>query len=295
MILNVSGRTDIVAFYSRWFMNCYKEGYIDVRNPFYKKLVSRIYFEDVDLIVFCTKNPHPIINDLKRIKKPIVFHITLTPYKKEIEPNVPDKKQVIEDIKELSRILGSENIYVRYDPIFISEDYSIDYHIKAFNKICTLLEGYVKKIIVSFIDNYKNVRKNLPILKLRNGKKEEIEKLALNMSNIASIHHMTTQTCSEYNNLSEYGFLISDCMSKELAKKLTGKTYPKWKGRNNKFCNCVEMVDIGEYNTCQHLCKYCYANYDEDKIEINVSQHNPNSSLLIGELGKEDEIKVRKK
>lgn len=55
MILNVSGRTDIVAFYTDWFMNRYREGFFDVRNPFYKQQVSRIYVEDVDAILFCTK------------------------------------------------------------------------------------------------------------------------------------------------------------------------------------------------------------------------------------------------
>ena len=73
MILNVSGRCDIVAFYSKWFMNRYNEGYVDVRNPFYPKLVSRIYFDDVDLIVFCTKNPLPILDDLKKIDKPKIY------------------------------------------------------------------------------------------------------------------------------------------------------------------------------------------------------------------------------
>ena len=67
MILNVSGRTDVVAFYSKWFLNRYKEGFVDVRNPFNEKLVSRIFFDDVDLIVFCTKNPIPILNHLKEI------------------------------------------------------------------------------------------------------------------------------------------------------------------------------------------------------------------------------------
>ena len=59
MILFVSGRCDIVAFFSEWFMNRYKEGFLDVRNPFNRKLVSRIYFEDVDAILFCTKNIGP--------------------------------------------------------------------------------------------------------------------------------------------------------------------------------------------------------------------------------------------
>lgn len=99
MILNVSGRTDIVAFYTEWFMNRYKEGFVDVRNPFNPKMVSRINFEDVDAILFCKKNPTPILEHLKKIKKPILFHVTLTSYKNDIEPNVPNKSDVIESIK----------------------------------------------------------------------------------------------------------------------------------------------------------------------------------------------------
>ena len=67
MILNVSGRTDIVAFYSEWFMRRYQEGYVDVRNPIYPKQVSRIYFDDVDALLFCTKNPLPILPYLDKI------------------------------------------------------------------------------------------------------------------------------------------------------------------------------------------------------------------------------------
>ena len=113
MILNVSGRTDIVAFYSKWFMNRYREGYVDVRNPFYPKLVSRIYFDDVDLIVFCTKNPIPILKYLKEIDKPIIFQVTLTPYKKDVEPNVIFKGKDKESIKDISSIVGIDNLYVR--------------------------------------------------------------------------------------------------------------------------------------------------------------------------------------
>ena len=136
MILNVSGRCDIVAFHTQWFINRYNEGFVDVRNPFYPKLVNRIYFDDVEAIVFCTKNPNPIIKYLNKIDKPILFHITLTPYHKDIEPNVIDKKNVIDGIKKISNIIGSDYIYVRYDPILVNDRYTIDYHIKAFNKIC---------------------------------------------------------------------------------------------------------------------------------------------------------------
>lgn len=295
MILNVSGRTDIVAFYSKWFLNRLKEGYVDVRNPFNPNLVSRIDFDDVDLILFCTKNPIPIVDKLGDIKIPYIFHVTITPYKDDIEPNLPSKSKIIEAVKKISTRVGIENVYVRYDPIFISEKYNIEYHIKAFTKLCSLLKGYVKTIIVSFIDNYKNVRKNLPYLKYRSFTEEDYKLIGENFSKIAKDNNMVIQTCFEERNLTEYGFIKGECMSKELAFKLTGKTYKKWQARKGNACNCVELVDIGVYNSCNHLCKYCYANYDESKVKENINNHDINSSLLIGHINSDDIIKPRKK
>ena len=295
MVLNVSGRTDVVAFYTEWFMNRYKEGFVDVRNPFNPKLVSRIYFSDVDAIVFCTKNPTPILKYIDKIKQPILFHITLTPYKKDIEPNVLPKGTIIESIKKLSKLIDKDNIYVRYDPIFISDKYNLNYHIKSFDSLCSKLNGYVKHIIISFMDDYKNVRKNDYIIKSKQITDLDYEIIGKNFSKIDSSYNMTIQTCSEERNLVEYGFQKKDCISHELAFKLTGKTdFKSWKARNNKNCKCIEMVDIGMYNTCKHYCKYCYANYDEKNIEKNVKLHDKNSSLLIGYLKEDDIIKIRK-
>lgn len=291
MILNVSGRTDIVAFYTKWFMNRYKEGYVDVRNPFYKKLVNRIYFKDVELIVFCTKDPRPIIPYLKDIKQKIIFHVTLTPYKSSIEPNVGDKNLIIDSIKEISKIIGKENVYVRYDPIFISDKYNLLYHEKAFKKMCSLLNGYTENIIVSFLDEYKNTKKNRVVLGYKYFKESDYEFIGNVFSKIAKDNNMTIRTCYEKRNLVEYGFLDEPCVSRELAFKMTGKIYKKWTARG---CACASMVDIGVYNCCPHLCKYCYANFDEDLIKVNIKEHDPNSSLLIGHLNKDDEIKIRR-
>ena len=295
MILNVSGRTDIVAFYTTWFMNRYKEGYVDVRNPFNLKLISRIYFRDVDAIMFCTKNPIPILKYLKQIDKPVIFHVTLTPYKENIEPNVPPKGKIIESIKKLSEVVGIDNLFVRYDPIFLNEQYNLEYHKNAFDNMCTLLDGYVKQIIVSFIDDYKNVRKNYKTLNLKEFTNNDYKEIGLSFSKSAQEHNMTVQTCFEEKDLTEYGFIKGDCLSHEHAYILTGKKYKKWKARKGNLCNCVEMADIGVYNSCKHFCKYCYANYDEEKVNSNYLKHNPNSSLLIGELEKDDVIKIRKK
>ena len=294
MILNISGRTDIVAFYSDWLMNRLEEGFVDVRNPFNPKMISRIMMEDIELLFFCTKNPIPILDKIKDIKKKVYFHITLTPYKKDIEPNLPPKKEIIEAIKKLSKIIGKENIVIRYDPILINDKYTVKYHIKAFDKVCTLLDGYTNKILISFIDDYKNVRKNYKILKYRKLNEEDYKEIGTSFSKIAKEHNIVVHTCAEKRNLTEYGFIQNECMSKELAFKLTGKIYKKWNARKNVPCKCIEMADIGVYNSCKHFCKYCYANFDEKQVISNYSKHNPKSSLLVGELDKDDIIKVRK-
>lgn len=295
MILNVSGRTDIVAFYTPWFMNRIQEGFFDVRNPFNRRLISRIYYNDVDMILFCTKNPHPILPFLSSIQKPILFHVTLTGYLKDIEPNVLNKEMIIQDIKELSKILGKENVVIRYDPILLSSRYSIPYHIKAFTRICKLLDGYIDKIIISFIDDYKNVQKHQDLLQYRSFTENDYRMIGTNFSRIAHEHHIQVHTCYEERDLTEYGLDKGECLSHEFAYIMTGKKYPNWKARGEKKCQCVQMVDIGDYNTCSHLCRYCYANYEEDTVYNNKKKHNPNSSLLIGELEDDDIIKVRKK
>lgn len=293
MILNVSGRTDIVAFYTDWFMNRYKEGFVDVRNPFNQSLVSRIYFEDVDLILFCTKNPLPIIQHLKGINIPIIFQVTITPYKTDIEPNVPSKTKTITAVKEISKIIGIDNLAIRYDPIFLSAKYTVDYHIKAFKRLCELLNGSVNKIIVSFIDDYKNVRKNERTLNYRPFTEADYKSIGENFSKIAKENNMTVQTCFEEKKLVEYGFIKGECLSHELAYKLTGKTYKSWTARKERKCNCVQMVDIGVYNSCKHFCKYCYANYDEKQVNSNFLNHDKESSLLVGTLKDNDIIKRR--
>lgn len=295
MILFASGRTDIPAFYSNWFINRVKAGFVDVRNPFNQKLVSRIYFSDVDMIMFCSKNPLPMINKLDILKVPVLFHVTITPYSKDVEPNIPDKRLIIEGVKKLSLVLGIDNVVVRYDPIFLSDKYNVDYHIRAFDKLCKNLNGYVNKIIVSFMDEYKNVRSNKNILKYRAFTREDYKKIGEAFSKSAHDNGMSVQTCFEDEDLTQYGFVKGECLSHELAYILTGKKFKSSNVRKEKKCECVQMVDIGDYNSCMYMCKYCYANYDEKAVSSNFERHDDNSSLLIGSIQRDDVIKVRKK
>lgn len=292
MIVNVSGRTDIPAFYAKWFMNRLKAGYVDVRNPFNDKMVSRIPVDRIDAFMFCTKNPIPLIPYLDEIDKPILMDVTITGYHKDMEPNVPDKSRIIDAVREISRKLGKKYVSVRYDPVFLSDRYTVDYHLRAFEKLCSELEGYVEEIIISFLDEYKNVKKNAADIRYRDISEEEYEQLAKGFLASAGRHHMHVFTCHEGNLLEKYGIPAGACFSQRKAYEMTGKALPKWKARG---CGCVEMADIGVYNTCLHMCRYCYANYDEKQVLKNYKNHDPDSSLLVGEIHPDDNIKVRLK
>ncbi len=290
MILNISGRTDIVAFYTPWLMNRLKEGYVLVQNPFDSHQLSRISFDEVDLIVFCTKDPRPILPYLDTLQIPFVFQVTLTPYHSDIEPNVGNKKDILSSIHVLKEHCTLVKPILRYDPILLNDRYTISYHVRAFDKLCENLEGTIDKVILSFVDIYKNVKRHQQELQLHPIEEQEMFVLAKAFSQSAQRHGIVLQTCFENVDLSSFGISQDVCLSVEEAFRLTGKIFPKWKARP---CGCVEMVDIGAYNTCHHLCKYCYANYDEKSIKRHQSRHDPQSPLLIGSLQNDQIIKDR--
>lgn len=291
MIVSASCRTDIPAFYTPWLLNRLKAGYIDVRNPFYSHSVSRIDLSDVDAWMFCTKNSIPLLPYLDLFKKPILMDVTITPYHRDLEPNVPDKKDVIAAMKTMAKKLGRDHLCVRYDPILLNERYDADYHLRAFEKLCTQLEGSVEAITISFLDDYKNVRKNWDQIRAKELDEKDLQVIGEGFAAIAKAHDIAIFTCNEKDILAPYGIPAGACFSKEKALKMTGKVFKKWKARD---CGCVEMADIGVYNSCMHLCRYCYANYDEKQIGANYRNHDPESSLLIGHLCEKDTIIPRR-
>lgn len=165
MILNTGCRTDIPAYYSRWFYHRVKEGYVCTRNPYRPEQVLkyRLDPEVVDILCFCTKNPAPMLPRLAELNRFRQFwFVTLTPYGKEIEPNVPDKGTVLESIRQLSAAVGAKAVGWRYDPIFITEKYSVEYHLQAFDKMASELQNRVSSCVISFLDLYAKTKRNFP-------------------------------------------------------------------------------------------------------------------------------------
>ncbi len=285
MILSASMRTDIPAFYSKWFMNRVREGYVYVRNPYYRNKVTKYIISPkvIDLLCFGTKNPHPMLDYIDEIKQnyKMIWYITITPYGKDIEPNVPDKKQVIEDVKTLSNKLGYESIMIRYDPICMNEKFNVSKHIYAFEKLVKQLKGYIHNITISFLDIYEKVKKNAPDLRAPT-KEEEIE-LAKAFTKIGKENGMMVHGCCEDRELGEYGLDMAGCMSKSIVERVCGYRLNPPKSSNMRgACNCLMGHDIGAYNSCMHLCRYCYANYNQKVVMENVKKHDPNSPFLIG-------------
>ena len=163
MIINTGNRTDIPAYFSDWFFNRIKEGYVYARNPYYPSQVTKYILSPkvVDCLCFCTKNPEPMISRLHELDDYGQFwFVTITPYGKDIEPNVPNKDKVMDSFIKLSSIIGKEKIVWRYDPIFISEKYTLEYHLKAFEKMAGKLSGYTNECVISFIDLYEKTKRN---------------------------------------------------------------------------------------------------------------------------------------
>lgn len=292
MIINTGQRTDIPAFYSQWFANRLKEGFVCVRNPFDPSQVSRYRLDPsvVDVIGFCTKNPAPMFEHMDLLKDyGQYWFVTITPYGRDIEPNVPDKHRILEDFKRLSDIVGIDSVGWRFDPILLSERYAAGYHLNAFEQIASALEGYTKTAVISFIDLYPKVRRNFP--EAREVGKEDRIALGKEMIRIASAHGMTVKPCAEGDELAEFGADCSGCMQIRDYEQAIGKrlNVPKRKGAREE-CACYLSCDIGAYNTCLHMCRYCYANAEPEVVRANSRMHDPSSPFLIGNYREGDRV-----
>lgn len=292
MIINTGCRTDIPAFYAKWLMNRIREGYVLVRNPYNPNQVTKYNLspEVIDCLAFCTKNPEPMLtylDELDMYKQ--YWFVTITPYGKDIEPNVPDKPKVMESFKKVSNHIGVDSIGWRYDPIFIGNGFDVNKHIKYFEKMAKELKGYTHNCTISFLDLYEKVKRNAP--NINPPTKEEQIEIAKAFSKIGKENNMIIHACCEKTYLSQYGLQCNGCMSQEIVEKAINNTLQPPKRKNlRQECNCLMGNDIGAYNTCGHLCKYCYANANKQFVIENMKKHDDNSPFLIGRNKSGDKI-----
>lgn len=298
MIISASRRTDIPTYYSDWFFNRIKDGFVYVRNPMNIHQVSQVSLlpDVVDGIVFWTKNPIPMMERLDELNEyTYYFQFTLNSYGKDVEPNIPSKNEIIiPTFQKLSRMIGKEKVIWRYDPIFFSEKYTVQYHLKYFRQLTEMLADYTEKCTVSFLDLYKNTQRNINPIGAVVPSLIQQKELLQQFSEIAQENGIYIDTCSEDAELSRYGIKCAHCIDKQRFERLGNYTLEVEKDKNQRLeCGCVESIDIGVYNTCKNGCLYCYANFSQKSVLSNFEQHNPKSPLLSGEMGYDDILKVR--
>ncbi len=299
MVLSVSRRTDIPNYYSEWFLNRIKEGFLYVRNPMNMHQISKINISPdvVDCIVFWTKNPENMMKQLDGLKDYMYyFQFTLTGYDKDMEPNIPDKNdKLITIFQTLSEKIGKERVIWRYDPILINKKYTMEYHKKVFGEIACSLAGYTERVVISFVDLYEKTQRKTKGLELEKMTYDTMNYLAKEIVKIASNNHMIVETCAEEIELKEIGVQHGSCIDKSLIERLLGCKIIGEKDKNQRGeCGCLESVEVGTYNTCFNGCKYCYANYNDEKVKESGKLYNVHSPILCGNIGPEDKITDRK-
>lgn len=299
MILSVSRRTDIPSYYSEWFYNRIKEGFVYVRNPMNIHQVSKVIIspEIVDCIVFWTKNPKPMMDRLDELSAyNYYFQFTLTGYGKDIECNVPHKKEVMIPVfQELSQKIGSNKVIWRYDPIIFTSKYTPEYHLRAFEQIATALNGYTHKCVISFVDIYAKNKKNMETINVYEVNDNMLMDFSAELSRIANKNNIVVASCAENIDLSKCNIQHNCCIDKAVIEKIIGCKLNVGKDKNQRpECGCVESVEIGTYNTCKNGCKYCYANYSTESVIKNCHNYDVNSPLLCGTISSNDVITERK-
>lgn len=297
MILTCSQRTDICAFYSDWLLRRFREGFVDVRNPYAPRSVQRILLDpgQIEAMIIMTKNPAPLLPHLQTLSAiPLGFQITITPYPAELEPGVPDKRKIIAAFRECARQLGARRVILRYDPIFFTRTWDLAWHQRAFQRLCRQLEGACHQVIISELDWMRNTRRHQKELKALPPDAKRFSLLAESLVPIGLQFGMRLQMCAESPEHAAPGIVRRSCIDAQWIEQISGLRLRYPQGKARPHCDCLAVTDIGEYNCCLHRCRYCYANFDETQLKERVRAHDPASSLLIGQLQPDDQIRIKK-
>lgn len=293
MILNISGRTDIVNHYSDWMFGRFAEGYVLSRNSLFPNSVRRYELspDKIDCLIFGSKNYTPVLDRIHEITRRFntYFYYTITAYGKDIEPGIPDIDTSIATLLALSDLVGAQRVAWRYDPVLLTERYTLARHLETFETMAKRLSGHIDRCIFSFVEMYKKHETNLPELIPITA--DEMDKIAGELGGIAKQYGILLQTCGPEENYARYGIETSGCVTLDILGRANGLVFRNLKHKGfRKGCHCIESRDIGALNSCPNGCKYCYANKNAQLPRDNFMLHDPDSPLLIGHLKPTDRL-----
>jgi len=296
MIISASRRTDIPAFYAEWFINRIRAGFCTVPNPFNPRQISRVSLlpEDVDVIVFWTRNPKPLIpylDELDHRSYRYYFQYTLLGYPRAIDVKGPNRETAMATFQALGQRIGPERLIWRYDPIVFSQLTGTQYHLDNYAQIAAELTGSTFRSVISVMDLYAKIRKRVKklnaqgvgIVDYTGDSSQRFDDLMTSFARIAAEKDMQIQSCAEEIDLTVYGIQPGKCVDDDYIQATFGIEVGHQKDPSQrKACGCVVSKDIGMYDSCLFGCQYCYATGNFERAREHYEQHDPNSPSLVG-------------
>lgn len=320
VIVSASRYTDIPAWYSDWFLQRLKAGYSMWRNPYNAKR-SYVAFQDTRLVVFWSKNPESLLASggcldyLDEHNINSYIHFTLNDYESlGLEPNIPPLQQRIDTFKRLVDRLGYGKVIWRFDPMILTKEMGVNELLDRVDGVACQLKGYSEKLVFSFanIKRARHVSANMKRanIKVREIKERDMHDIALGLQQLNMSYGFRLASCCETIDLGQYGIEHNRCIDDELIVKYfsydralmkhlgvevaTGDLFDSGslciRHKNNRDrqrrggCGCVVSKDIGQSDTCMHMCTYCSSNTSKQQITFNYKMHlkAPTSSTING-------------
>jgi hypothetical protein len=281
IVISASRRTDIPAFYMKWFMKEIEKGWFEVKNPFNKKVRFVTATPDhVNTIVFWSKNFNPFIQGefgtyLKKKGYNLFFNFTINSDSILLEPHVPPLRQRLDQLHQLCQIFGERCINLRFDPIcfYSTKKENRLNNLNDFSTIITAASQYgITRCVTSFMDHYPKVAKRASLIDgfvFIDPPVEKKIKILTQMQQALVKKHIELFVCCEKTLLDALpdnsGIHSSSCIDNVLLTTLYGGNLSLKKDygqRTKNGCGCNVSTDIGSYidHPCYHNCLFCYAN-----------------------------------
>jgi DNA repair photolyase len=256
----------------------------------------------------------PLLSRLDKQNIGYYFLFTLNDYEKEgFEPNLPPLEERIQTFQRLAEKIGKKRVIWRFDPLILTRELTEQKLIGRIQHIGDVLHPYTDKLIFSFIQvsPYRKVQQKLAeetrwfsIENPQSAEFSDLQKLnvARRIKALTEGWNIQAASCAEPLQLENTGIEPSKCVDDRLMAELypndeilmhflrtgtfsqanqktlfagqaPGKQSLKDPGQR-KECRCIPSKDIGQYNTCPHLCAYCYANASRKSTLNNHQKHH---------------------
>lgn len=292
MIVSASRRTDIPAFYTKWFMGRLRAGFCEVKNPFNAAQISHVPLspDAVSAIVFWTRNPGPLLPHLPEIlamgHQPF-FLCTLMDNPRRLDPHCPGPETSLPTFAALAQALPGRVTW-RYDPIVLSEATPADWHRRTFERLAAALAGLTDRVTVSLMEPYRKIARRMAALAadgfaLLAPDRDEVIRLVTDLRDMAAARGMRLATCCQPEDFAAAGIEAGRCIDPDWLARYAPGPFPV--GRDpcqRDRCGCAPSKDIGAYDTCLFGCAYCYATSSLERAKAANARHDPAAAALVG-------------